>query len=137
MVGGLLTLLVEQGALLSVPVWESRQEGRNWFARIALDPQARGGVDRHFFRRAGAGYYYLLEGLEVADPVEFGADWVPGPYQRVRLRWYGVVWSLSGAMLQLVRSPDAKTAVAASIARRAKQVEVKVRPPRVIQMEGE
>ncbi|MFW6156940.1 MAG: hypothetical protein ACOC7J_06455, partial [Armatimonadota bacterium] len=73
---GTLELAVEEGALTEVPIYEGHRRGKNWFARIAKDPTAPGGLSREFADRAKGRYYYVIpEWATPGTPVEFGADY--------------------------------------------------------------
>jgi hypothetical protein len=104
-----LSLRVEAGALVEAPVWESRRGGRNWLAVIAANPRSPGGLDRRFMERGRGEYLYLLDRVRPGQPVEFGAD-----LGHQRIRWYGVVVSLSDEALVLEHHRTARSACAAA-----------------------
>ena len=70
-----LTLKIDTGALVEVPAFEPDECGHNWLAVIEdRDPRAPVGLRRRFQPRVGVPFYYLVEGFEVGDVIEFGAD---------------------------------------------------------------
>lgn len=106
---------LEMGAMTDVPIWEKHPRGKNWMAAIKNNPKAPGGVERKFFEKAhGNGYFYLVDGLSVGTPVEFGADYYTGGGNRVPRRWYGVVAEITEDTLVLDQYGTAREAVAAA-----------------------
>lgn len=108
------TSKLEQGAMMSVPVYESHRRGRNWMAVIQKDPKSPGGLARTFMEQARGEYFYLINGVKVGDPVEFGADYYSGSGKRSSTRWYGVVVALTDEEIVLEEYPTAATAIEAS-----------------------
>lgn len=104
---------LENGAALSAPVFERHPRGKNWMAKIVLDPAAPGGLRRKFFDRAHGDYYYLVPpgSLAVGDAVEFGADYYTSSGRKVAKRWYGAVASVSETEIELARAETAREAV--------------------------
>src|SRR5262249_14392556 len=88
---GDIALRIEEGALATVPpnCWESHKRGKNWFARIEINPAKPGGLERDFHAKAHGAYYYLLPTLAAGDAVEFGADYYSGGGRKSPTRWYG------------------------------------------------
>lgn len=109
-----LTLRVENGALLDAPAWESHPRGRNWLAIIRPDPQAPGGLGRTFLKRAHGKYLYHLAGLRTGQPVECGADYYSGGGNPTRRRVYGVIESVTpdAVVWHTYATPDAAIAAA-------------------------
>lgn len=104
---------LENGAAREVPLFETHRRGRNWMARVQLDPSAPGGLRREFFERAHGDYYYLIPpgSLSVGDAVEFGADYYSGSGRKSARRWYGVVAAVSEDRVELVQAEDGRKAV--------------------------
>lgn len=87
---GQLELVVVNGALLQVPVYETHPRGSNWMAVIGIDPTAPGGLSRQWLPRAKGGGYIVVN-AEVYDPIEFGADYKTFHGDKHPKRWYGVI----------------------------------------------
>jgi len=104
---------VELNAMLNAPVYEGHKRGKNWMAAIQLDPAAPGGIGRNFYPSAKGDYYYIIKGLEINTPVEFGADYISGGGNRTRRRWYGVVRTLTDSQIEIEQFPTARAAVEA------------------------
>lgn len=105
---------VRDGAMLSAPVYEDHQRGKNWMAKIAPDPAAPGGVARTFVPRGRGEYYYIVSTDLVGQPVEFGADYYSSRGKRDPKRWYGVVRALTGEEIRIEHYETAAQAIAAS-----------------------
>ncbi|MGB9848886.1 MAG: CRISPR-associated protein Csx16 [Moorellaceae bacterium] len=105
-------MTIDNGACRNVPVYEFHKRGRNWMAKISLDPAAPGGLKREFFSTAHGDYFYLIpEGaLKPGDPVEFGADYYTGGGRKCSKRWYGVVVSVSDGEVEILRAETARQA---------------------------
>ncbi len=112
----LVQLKVESHALIEAPVFESHQRGRNWLARISVDPSSPGGMGREFLPRARGDFLYTVEALELYDAVEFGADYYSQSNNVTRKRWHGVVMGISEGMITLE-----KCATGAKAIRRARE----------------
>ncbi len=70
---------VENGAMLTAPVYESHRRGRNWMAVINADPSSPGGLSREFVERGKGKYYYIVDEDIVGKPVEIaGRDFARG-----------------------------------------------------------
>ncbi|GEM_PF-4210589 len=82
---------VEMGAMVEVPIYEGHKRGKNWMAVIQPDPNSPGGLRRDFQQTAKGKYYYMINGLKIGDPVEFGADYYTGGGKKHSKRWYGIV----------------------------------------------
>jgi len=111
---GKVKIPLEMGALTDAPVYEPHRRGKNWFAKITLDPKAPGGLRREFAPRArGEGNYYILpKDWGPGTPVEFGADYYTGSGRRSPTRWYGVITKVTSNFLELKEAGSAKEAVA-------------------------
>jgi hypothetical protein len=104
---------MEHGALVGAPVWEKHKRGKNWWARISIDPQAPGGLARDFAEKArGEGYSYIVpQWAKPGTPVEFGADYYSGRGRKYTSRWYGYIEQVSADALVLVQCETAREAV--------------------------
>lgn len=110
-----LDLDIEAGGLKQAPVWEAHKRGKNWMAKIAIDPTAPGGLKREWARKAFGDFTYLVERwMEPSTPVEFGADYYTGSGKKKADRWYGVIESIDATRLRLTRYATARDAIAAS-----------------------
>jgi len=107
-----LDLEIENGALEEVPAncWESHRRGKNWLAIIIPNPGSPGGLERVFVRKAHGSAYYLIEGINVGDAIEFGADYYSGGGRKNPIRWYGVVTRLTPTMLVVAKCATGKAA---------------------------
>jgi hypothetical protein len=117
-----VTLKIDSGALLEVPIFEKDDCGHNWLAIIeGRDPQAPGGFRRAFCARAGAPFYYLTATLRPGQAIEFGADRVSLKLSRRNRkqpkRAYGVIKDLTTELLTYSPQPNALAALAASKSR--------------------
>lgn len=119
---GEISLDVAQGALSQVPAgcWESHSRGKNWLAKISINPSSPGGIARDFFAKAKGEFYYLVDGLDAGDPIEFGADYYSGRGRKSPTRWYGYVVRVTAEYVVLREASTAKAAIKAA----AKAVEV-------------
>jgi len=122
----LLKLPCVNNALLSVPVWEERR-AKNWLAVIDVDGTKPGGLDRRFLPAARGDCYYIIEQLNVFDPVEFGADRMAWSGNQVKNRWYGVV--VEKAATYVLVEPVESGAQAVLVARERKAGVPKPPPP--------
>ena len=103
---------IEHGAMTNAPIYEDHKRARNWLAVIRLDPKAPSGIGRKFMEKArGDRYFYLTDGLEVGQPVEFGADYYTGGGRKQASRWYGVVAEITEDEIVFERAADARSAV--------------------------
>ena len=109
-----LTCEIEDGALVTAPIYENHKRGKNWLAVIAADPTAPGGLARTFAKSGRGRYLYLLTGLAEGQPVEFGADYYSGSGTKRPQRWYGVIDLITDTRLLLLAYPTAKQAIAAA-----------------------
>jgi len=105
---------IELGALTDAPVYCSHRRGKNWMAVISKDPKGPGGLRRRFLANARGQYYYMVEGLKVGDPVEFGADYYTSSGHRDPERWYGVVIELTADHIVIERYSTAVQAIEAA-----------------------
>lgn len=106
-----MRLTIEAGALLTVPVWEPHERGRNWFAKITRNPLSAGAIERAFARRAKGEFYYIVpKDLAVGDAVEFGADYYTSGGFKNPKRWYGVVTLLTDEVMEVFACPTARKA---------------------------
>jgi hypothetical protein len=86
-----LKLPCANGALLQVPLFEKHHRGTNWMAVIDVDGTSPGGLGRKFIDRGKGECFYLIEQVQLFDPIEFGADYTTSVGKRYRKRWFGVV----------------------------------------------
>lgn len=84
-------LLVANGALLTVPIWEPHERGDNWLAIIDIDPTKPGGLERQFVNKGRGECHYVTEPLKLFDAVQFAADYTTGMGKKRFHRWFGVV----------------------------------------------
>lgn len=112
-----VTLKLDGGALLEVPVFEKDECGRNWLAILECrDRQAPGGFRRTFCFRLGHPYYYDVKNVKVGQAIEFGADRVSLKLMRAGRkqpkRAYGVVKEVTKEFLTYAPQPSALAALA-------------------------
>jgi len=108
---------IENGALVTAPIYENHTRGKNWLAAISSEPAAPGGLNRDFATRAGGDYLYLVPAdLTPGTPVEFGADYYSGRGKKHAARWHGFVVSVSDTELALCECDSAREAIAAGAA---------------------
>ena len=112
-----VTLKLDGGALLEVPVFEKDECGRNWLAILECrDRQAPGGFRRTFCFRLGHPYYYDVKNVKVGQAIEFGADRVSLKLMRAGRkrpkRAYGVVKAITEESLTYSPQPSALAALA-------------------------
>ena len=111
----MLTIRLEQDAMLDAPIYQSHRRGRNWCAIIAKNPSAPNGLDRNFLTHARGQYYYMLnDQITEQTPVEFGADYYSAGGRPSRERWYGVVISRTNDALVLEEYDTALAAINAA-----------------------
>jgi hypothetical protein len=96
----IFTSELEQGAMKNVPCYESNKRGKNWMAKISINPGAPNGMNRVFCKRAYGDFYYFVNELNVNDIIEFGADYYYGRGNRSSHREYGVIIALSETEIQ-------------------------------------
>lgn len=82
---------IEFDAIVDAPVYCDHRRGKNWLARISIDPSAPGGLAREFMPRARGGFRYIVRSLSPGDAVEFGADYYTSGGNRRADRAYGFV----------------------------------------------
>lgn len=85
-----------------------------WCAVIDIDGKAPGGLSRRWIPRGKGACYYLIEGLALFDPVEFGADYTTYNGNKHRDRWYGVVLAITDDFLLLEKFKSGPKAVLAA-----------------------
>jgi len=109
----LIYISIEHGATTSSPKWENHRRGKNWWARIAIDPTAPGGLKRDFAERAkGDDFFYLVpEWAKPGVPVEFAGDYISGGGRRSRDRIYGVIVEVYSDKIVVQPSDDPRIAV--------------------------
>jgi len=113
---------IELGSLLEVPCFERHSRGKNWMAVIRKDPHKPGGLHRNFQDKSNGVYYYDVEGLEINDPVEFGADYYSCGGNPKRTRWYGVIKTITEKEISIVEYDTAIQAIdAANKAKESKE----------------
>lgn len=129
---GLLKLPCVNNVLLSVPVWDtSRNRAKNWLAVVDVDGTKPGGLSRRWMPRARGVGSYMVEQLNLFDPVEFGADRVALSGNLVQNRWYGVVVEKTGSHLLVEPVGSGAAAVIISRERKAGVPRPPPPPPRV------
>ena len=108
-----LTLNISHGALTDSPKWENHRRGKNWWAKIDIDPTAPGGLKRYFASKArGSDFFYLVpDWCKPGTPVEFAGDYISGGGRRSQDRMWGVIIEVHSDHLVLMPSKTAKTAV--------------------------
>jgi hypothetical protein len=110
-----VVLKIESGALAEVPCYEKDECGRNWCAVIeGRNPAAPGGFNRRFLPRASAPWFYLIDGIERGDVIEFGADRVSlkHPERKQPRRTHGVVQEVTESFLRYRPAVSALAALA-------------------------
>lgn len=93
-----IILPIEMGACAKadLPRYCEHKRGTNWFAVIAKNPSAPGGLDRQFCQKANGAYGYMLNVLKVGDVIENAGDYTSGGGNRSRgNRFYGMVTAIS------------------------------------------
>ena len=112
-----VVLRIESGALAEVPCFEHDECGRNWCAVIEdKDCTAPGGFRRWFLSRASLPFFYIIEGVERGDVIEFGADRVSlkHPERKQPRRAHGVVQEVTETFLRYKPAVSALAALAES-----------------------
>jgi len=105
---------IKNGILIETPVYCIHSRGKNWLARIALNPKAPGGLDREFCEKTkGQGRYILPADLRLGDAIEFGADYYTGSGKRNPNRWYGVIVRIENTFIVLRQASDGIEAIEA------------------------
>lgn len=108
---GLDTFSVEHGALREAPVWETHKRGKNWWAKISINPKAPGGLDRVFAETAKGDFLYIIpEWCTPGCPVEFGADYISARGKKTYCRWYGVIRHVTEHSISIQPCKTAKEA---------------------------
>jgi len=103
-------LRIEDGALMTAPVYDNGSRSKNWLAVISVSPSSPGGLSREFATRARGDACYLMPPLSVGDPVEFGADSYSSRGRRTTDRWYGFVVAIASDCLILRKAETGKAA---------------------------
>jgi hypothetical protein len=109
----LFTSELVQGAMCSVPIYESHKRGTNWLAVIHIDPGQPNGLGRNFCRKAKGEFYYFTDNLKVNDVVEFGADYTSSGGNKSHRRQYGLVKSIQSDKIEIELFDTHKEAFAA------------------------
>lgn len=109
--GETIKVAVANNVLLEVPIWEAHFRGSNWMAVINVDGSSPGGLSRRFMPRGKGDCFYLLEQLQLFDPIEFGADYTTSVGTKKRDRWYGVVTAVTDGHLSIERTSTGVAAV--------------------------
>lgn len=117
-----ITFEVDDTILVEVPIFQettNRVSGRNWLARIALDPLAPGGLFRDFEHIMDyVNPAYTTGKLREGDPIEFGADVYSHTGKRLRVvRWYGVIRKIDAVSITVEQFKSARKAIAGGTAR--------------------
>ena len=112
-----VTLKIDSEALVEVPVYEKDECGHNWLAVIeGWDRSAPGFLQRKFCKRASHPFYYMTEGLQRGQVIEFGADRVSLKSSRRNMkqpnRVYGVIQEVTAERLRFTLCPHVLTALA-------------------------
>ena len=102
---------IDGGALSQVPCWESHGRAKNWMAKISLNPNSPGGLDRDFAEKAKGDCFYILPPLSPGDAVEFGADYYTSSGKKRPERWHGYVVRVLDDRIILHECSDGKAAV--------------------------
>lgn len=102
---------IEFGALSQVPCWESHSRSKNWMAKISLNPNSPGGLDRDFAEKAKGDCFYILPPLSPGDAIEFGADYYARSGKKRPERWHGYVVRVLDDRIILHECKDGKSAV--------------------------
>lgn len=116
---------IENGALVEVPIFEEHKRGRNWMAKISFDPRSPAGLSREFMKQARGKYFYMIDGLEIGDAIEFGADYWTSSRRRNTNRVYAAVVSITSTelVLELFSTPDEAIEAAKKIREAAEKAE--------------
>ena len=119
------------GVMTQSPRWSN--EGKNWAARISINPAALGGYDRQFFEKATGRYFYVLPAdLAIGDAVEFAAK-----TERRRgtddSRLYGYIKRIDGGLLVIRKCEGGDAACTEGLVYRAGQAKAKKRKKKVMQ----
>jgi hypothetical protein len=109
----LFTSELVQGAMCSVPIYESHKRGTNWLAVIHVDPESPNGLGRDFCRKAKGEFYYFTDNLKENDAIEIGADYTSSGGNKSRRRQYGLVKSISADKIEIELFDTYKEAFAA------------------------
>ena len=108
-----VTLKIESGYLIDVPIYEADDCGHNWLAVIpARAPERPGGLERNFCPRGNPPFYYAVESVRVGDVIEFGVDRVGKRGRKLPKRVYGVVKSIDEHALVYTPQPSALAGLA-------------------------
>jgi hypothetical protein len=116
-----ITLAIEDGQVVRVPIWDNRGRHLNWASTITeRDPTHSTGYWRAYWKAPEWGTarcYLVRHELGAAAAVEFIADCRPDLRGSDYQRWFGVVLARSDERLVLARhaSLDAAWAAAAAI----------------------
>ncbi len=116
-----LRLSILNRGLTTVPLYNNHKRARNWCATVDADPNAPGGLTRHFWATGrGKMFYYIIpETLDRTDVIEFGADGVSYSGRRTPDRLYAVVAACSSTELVLAVCATAADAFAGAAKWRA------------------
>jgi len=108
-----INIPISHGALTESPKWEDHQRGKNWWAKIAIDPTAPGGLKRNFADKArGDSFFYLVPSwCKPGVPVEFAGDYISGRGARRQDRMWGIITEVHADHLILMPCKNARTAV--------------------------
>jgi len=106
-----IKLEIKDGALFEVPIYEENKRGKNWMAIITPDPKSPGGLARKFCNKANGVYYYMIDGLEVGNAVEFGADYYTGSGRKQAGRWYGIIKTITDDEMILIHCSNSSEAI--------------------------
>lgn len=103
---------IEDGALVTAPVWEDNKRGKNWLAVIHADPSAPGGLGRSFVVNGRGRYMYVVRNLKVGQAIEFAGDYYGGSGRKTPNRWYGVIRAIEADRLVCEKCENSKEAIA-------------------------
>jgi len=107
-----MKLKVEYGALSEAPVWEEHKRGKNWLAKIGIDPSAPGGLARDFARRANGDFFYLVPDWATPGvPIEFGADYYSTRGSKNSNRVYAIITEIHDDHWVIEKTKTAREAV--------------------------
>ncbi len=87
----LLKIELVNNAMLAAPVYEKHARGTNWLAVIDVNGTLPGGLSRQWMPKGRGDCKYIVDQLQLFDPIEFGADYSTAAGYKYRDRWYGVV----------------------------------------------
>ena len=110
------TFKIAFGALAECPIYETHNRGKNWLAKISVDPTVPGGFAREFARRAHGDFFYMIPSWAVpGTPIEFGADYYSARGAKKACRFYGVIETITPDVLTVEECNTGKDACAKAL----------------------